>query len=180
MNTRLLALITALAFSQPGFANCNSMLNYETRKLHSTETINLCDAYQGQVIVVVNTASQCGYTPQFKTLETLHQKYKDQGLVVLGFPSDDFYQEHSDETKTANVCYINYGVTFQMLGTSSVRGANANPIFKSLAEQTGRAPRWNFSKYVIGKDGKAIAAFPSSEPPMGGQLENTVVEALRM
>ncbi|ARN75070.1 glutathione peroxidase [Oceanicoccus sagamiensis] len=180
MSIRLFAIISGLLFSQLSLANCDSLLDYETRKLRSDETINLCEAYQGKVIVMVNTASQCGYTPQFKTLEALYQEYKDQGLVVLGFPSNDFNQEHGDEAKTADVCYINYGVTFQMLSTSSVKGSNANPVFKSLAEQTGKAPRWNFSKYVIGKDGKAIAAYPSSELPMGGQLEDTVVKALKM
>ena len=94
MKIRLLASIAALVFSSFSQANCNSLLDYETRKLHSNETINLCEAYQGKVIVMVNTASQCGYTSQFNTLETLHQQYKDQGLVVLGFPSDDFNQEH--------------------------------------------------------------------------------------
>jgi glutathione peroxidase len=99
--------------------------------------------------------------------------------VVVGFPSNDFNQEHKDEAKTADVCYVNYGVTFQMLSTSSVKGETANPVFQQLAAQTGKAPRWNFSKYVIGKDGKAIKAFPSSELPLGGELEKTVVEALK-
>lgn len=180
MTIRLFAVITGLFFSQLTLANCDSLLDYEPRKLRSDETVNLCEAYKNKVIVVVNTASQCGYTPQFKTLEALYQQYKDQGLVVLGFPSNDFNQEHSEEEKTADVCYINYGVTFQMLSTSSVKGDNANPMFKSLAQQTGKAPSWNFSKYVIGKDGKAIAAFPSSELPLGGKLEQTVVQALKL
>ena len=127
---------------------------------------------------MVNTASQCGYTPQFKSLEQLHQRYKDEGLVVLGFPSNDFRQEHSDESKTADVCYVNYGVTFQMLSTSSVKGDTANPVFKKLALQTGKQPSWNFSKYVVGKDGNAIKAFSSRELPVGGELEKTVIEAL--
>ena len=168
----------AILFSSFTSANCNSLLDYETRKLRSSETINLCDAYQGKVVVMVNTASQCGYTPQFKSLEQLHQRYKDEGLVVLGFPSNDFKQEHSDESKTADVCYVNYGVTFQMLSTSSVKGATANPVFSKLAQQTGTEPSWNFSKYVVGKDGKAIKAFSSRELPVGGELEKTVVEAL--
>lgn len=180
MKLRLIVLLFMTALSNNSFAKCDNLLDYETTKLRTTETIDLCEAYQGKVIVIVNTASQCGYTPQFKTLETLYQRYKDQGLVVLGFPSNDFNQEHKEEEKTAEVCYTNYGVTFQMLSTSHVKGEAANPVFKSLATQTGKAPRWNFSKYVVGKDGKAIAAYPSSELPLGGELEATVVKALAM
>lgn len=176
-STYILSVFTIM-FSSFSAANCNSMLDYETRKLRSSEAINLCEAYQGKVIVMVNTASQCGYTPQFKSLEELHQRYKDQGLVVLGFPSNDFRQEHSDESKTADVCYINYGVTFQMLTASSVTGDNANSVFKQLAQQTGKEPSWNFNKYVVGKDGNAIQAFPSRALPVGGELEKIVIEAL--
>ncbi|WP_101757025.1 glutathione peroxidase [Oceanicoccus sp. KOV_DT_Chl] len=180
MNAIKHALLTLLLISSgsTAFANCNSLLDYDTRKLRSEESINLCDAYAGKVIVMVNTASNCGFTPQFKQLEQLHQQYKDQGLVVLGFPSNDFRQEHKDEAKTADVCYINYGVTFQMLSTSSVKGDTANPVFKALAEQTGSAPRWNFNKYVVNKDGQAIATYGSRELPLGGDLEKTVKQAL--
>lgn len=127
---------------------------------------------------MVNTASQCGFTPQFKSLEKMHQRYKDHGLVVLGFPSNDFKQEHKDESKTADVCYVNYGVTFQMLTTSHVKGENANPVFKQLAIQTGSAPGWNFNKFIVGRDGKATKHFPSAELPLGGELEKMVVDAL--
>ena len=160
------------------YGECDSLMDYETRKLRSDETINLCDAYQGKVVVMVNTASRCGYTPQFKDLEALYQKYKDQGLVVLGFPSNDFNQEHADEEKTASVCYVNYGVTFQMLATSHVKGNQANPVFTALTAQTGTAPRWNFSKYLVDKNGQAIKAYSSSESPLGGDLEMAVKAAL--
>ncbi|MEH6911499.1 MAG: glutathione peroxidase [Oceanicoccus sp.] len=181
MKLQTISVLLLSAFASTfSIAQCNSLLDYETRKLRSDEAINLCDAYQGKVIVMVNTASQCGFTPQFKSLEQLHQRYKDQGLVVLGFPSNDFKQEHKDESKTADVCYVNYGVTFQMLATSHVTGDNANPVFKQLAKQTGRAPSWNFNKFIVGKDGKAIKYFPSSELPLGGNLEKSVIDALKI
>ncbi len=176
----LTALVTSLGLSSYSVANCNNLLDYETSKLRSKETINLCEAYQGKVLLFVNTASQCGYTPQFKGLEALHQRYKDDGLVIVGFPSNDFKQEHSDAEKTAEVCYVNYGVTFQMVSSSHVKGDKANPVFKTLAEQTGVSPRWNFYKYIVGKDGKAIASFPSQEKPVGGKLEETIKQALQL
>ena len=175
---KIALLLLSIFASTVSAAKCNTLLDYETRKLRSDDTINLCEAYEGKVIVMVNTASQCGFTPQFKSLEQLHQRYKEQGLVVLGFPSDDFKQEHKDESKTADVCYVNYGVTFQMLATSHVTGKNANPVFAQLAKQTGVAPRWNFNKFIVGKDGKAIKYFSSSELPMGGDLEKDVIDAL--
>jgi glutathione peroxidase len=110
---------------------CTDFTNVDIRKLRSEESINLCQ-FKNKPLLIVNTASNCGFTPQFKDLETLYQQYKEQGLVVLGFPSDDFFQEENDEKDTAKVCFINYGVTFPMFATSEVRGSNANPIFNHL------------------------------------------------
>ena len=98
--------------------------------------MDFCQAYQGKVILAVNTASQCGFTPQFKGLEALYQKYKDRNFVILGFPSAEFHQEFADEQKTSEVCYQNYGVTFPMFKASAVRGADANAFFKKLAERS--------------------------------------------
>ncbi|AVI67061.1 glutathione peroxidase [Shewanella sp. WE21] len=158
-------------------ATCPEYLNLEVRKLHSEETVNLCELTQGKPVLIVNTASNCGYTPQFKALETLHENYKDKGLVVIGFPSDDFFQEENDEKDTAKVCYINYGVTFTMLSTSPVRGSDANSVFKYLAEKTG-APKWNFYKYVVSGDGAVVQQFNSKVKPDSEELKQAIESVL--
>lgn len=154
---------------------CPAVLNYQARKLRSSESIDFC-AFKGQVVLAVNTASNCGYTPQFQGLEVLYQKYKQQGLVVVGFPSNDFFQEFENAEETAKVCYLNYGVTFPMLDKSSVKGASANPFFQGLINATGKPPKWNFHKYLIAKDGTTVTAYESSVTPE--QLESTIKSLL--
>ncbi len=143
---------------------CPAHLDHEFRKLHSQETVNLCADYAGKPLLIINTASHCGFTPQFKGLEALHNKYEDKGLVVLGFSSNDFRQEAGSEAKAAKVCYLNYGVTFTMLAPTSVKGATANPLFKELARQS-KAPRWNFNKYLVAPSGEVIQHFGSTTTP---------------
>jgi len=159
-------------------ADCPAFLDQDLKKLRSSERINICKAYAGKPLLIVNTASHCGFTPQFKSLQALHEKYKDQGLVVLGFPSDDFNQEDRDAAKTAEVCYINYGVKFTMLSESPVKGDKANPIFKELARQT-KAPSWNFNKYLVMPDGTVVQHFDSRTSPDSAEMIGAVEKVLK-
>lgn len=155
---------------------CAAWLNHTIGKLHRDETHDLCGLTAGKVVLIVNTASFCGYTPQFKSLEALYQRFKDRGLVVIGFPSDDFFQEYSDESKTADVCYVNYGVTFPMTSAVKVRGSNAHPVFRHLHALS--QPSWNFNKYLVGKDGTALAHFGSNTSPDSAKMLSAIEKAL--
>jgi len=155
---------------------CNDFTNVSMRKLRSKQTLDLCQ-FKGKPLLIVNTASNCGFTSQFKGLEEVYQKYQDQGLVVLGFPSDDFFQEEDDEKDVAKVCYINYGVTFPMFATSEVRGSDANPIFKHLNEQTS-SPNWNFYKYVVSADRTKVERFNSKTKPNSKELTQAIELAI--
>ena len=155
---------------------CNDFTNQDVRKLRSKESINLCQ-FKDKPLLIVNTASNCGFTPQFEQLEALHKEYKEQGLVVLGFPSDSFFQEVNDEKDTAEMCFINYGVTFNMMATSDVKGSDANPIFKHLADKT-RSPSWNFNKYLVSKDRQTITHFGSRVKPQSDELKQAIEKAL--
>ena len=155
---------------------CAAWLNHKIGKLHRDDTHDLCDLTAGKVVLVVNTASFCGYTPQFKGLEALYQRFKDRGLVVIGFPSDDFFQEYSDSAKTADVCYVNYGVTFPMTSAVKVRGGDAHPVFRHLHALS--QPSWNFNKYLVGKDGTAIAHFGSNTSPDAPKFIAAIEQAL--
>lgn len=171
------ALVSLLLGTSAVFASCPTYLDHDLRKLHSAETVNLCQVSGGKPMLIVNTASHCGYTPQFKQLEALYKKYHEQGLEVVGFASDDFRQEAKDEEKAAEVCYVNYGVTFTMLAPTHVRGDEANPIFRELAQQA-QAPGWNFNKYLVDPSGKVVMHFDSNIAPDSAMLEQAVVTVL--
>ena len=157
---------------------CPAFLNHDFRKLRASGSVNICKDFAGKPLLIVNTASHCGYTPQFKGLQALHEKYKDKGLVVVGFPSDDFQQEAKDEAETAEVCFLNYGVTFTMLSPTVVTGRNANPVFAELARQQ-RQPGWNFNKYLVTPAGKVTAYFDSNATPDSTQLNQAIGALLR-
>jgi glutathione peroxidase len=135
--------------------------------------------YRGKVLLVVNTASECGYTPQYEGLEKLYQRYKDRGLVVLGFPSNDFGgQEPGTASQIATFCKTRFGVSFPLFEKTRTRGAEASPVWKFLAARHGE-PQWNFHKYLVGKDGQVKKAFPSSVAPQSPELEAAIEAALQ-
>lgn len=158
-------------------AQCPELLQGELPKLRAKEQINLCQKFAGKPLVVVNTASFCGFAPQFDGLEALHKQYRSQGLEMLGVPSNDFKQEAGDSEETAKVCYANYGVTFTMTEPQAVRGDDATHLFKVLAEQS-TAPKWNFYKYVVDRQGKVIAQFSSLTKPDDPALIEAVQKAI--
>ncbi|MBA1272605.1 glutathione peroxidase [Stutzerimonas azotifigens] len=180
MKAVLLAVALWAVASSPAYAeSCPAVLQHELPALRSKETLDLCERFEGKALVVVNTASHCGFAPQFEGLEALYQRYKGQGLEVLGVPSDDFFQESDDPEETAKVCYVNYGVTFAMASTQPVRGSDATPLFRELAEQAGQAPRWNFYKYVVDRQGRVVAYFPSKVKPDDPEVIAAVERALQ-
>ncbi|MEP4146170.1 MAG: glutathione peroxidase [Halioglobus sp.] len=174
---RHVLVCTALALSSGAFAACPEYLDGSMRKLHSQDQVNLCETQAGKPMLIVNTASHCGYTPQFKGLEALHQKYGKQGLVVIGFASNDFRQEAKDEASAADVCYVNYGVTFTMIAPSHVKGAEANPVFRALAEQS-QAPGWNFNKYLVDASGNVVKHFDGGTTPDSKMMQVAIESVL--
>ncbi len=159
-------------------ASCPAFLNQEYRKLHSSDSVNLCTLVAGKPMLLVNTASHCGFTPQFKGLEEAYEKYKARGLVVVGFSSDDFNQEAKDEAEAATMCFINYGVKFTMLAPQHVKGTEANTVFKELARQT-QEPQWNFNKYLVTADGRVAQYFDSQVAPESRQFNEAVEKLLK-
>jgi glutathione peroxidase len=179
MHIRWIALpILMLAMGGSALAaDCPPLLQGELPKLRAKENIDLCKRFAGKPMLVVNTASFCGFAPQFKGLEALNQRFKGEGLEVLGVPSDDFKQESKDGEETAKVCYVNYGVTFTMTEPQPVRGDDATHMFKVLAEQTS-APLWNFYKYVVDRQGNVVARFSSKTAPDDPELIAAVEKAI--
>ena len=150
-------------------AACPALLNQQFPRLQDEKPQSLCQ-YAGKVLLVVNTASYCGFTPQYQGLEALYGRYRERGLVVLGFPSNDFAQERGSNREIAEFCENTFGVRFPMFAKSSVRGGDANPLFRELAARTGQAPRWNFHKYLVARDGSVVAQYSSLTGPQDKAL----------
>ena len=163
----IFAAFAALATPAPSIAGespCPSILDHKFSNLMD-EPISLCE-FSGKVLLVVNTASECGYTPQYDGLEKLYRRYRDKGFMVLGFPANDFGgQEPGSNKEIAQFCRLNYGITFPVFAKTSVLGANANPLFRELAAKTGKPPRWNFHKYLLDQTGQPVATFESAVEP---------------
>lgn len=135
------------------------------------------DVYQGQVLLIVNTASKCGFTKQFTQLEALYAKYKEDGFVVLGFPSDQFKQELETGEEAAHFCRLDYGVTFPMHELIKVNGVEAHPLFQYLTAETkgflGQAVKWNFTKFLVDRDGKVVKRYAPQDNPLKAEQEIT-------
>jgi glutathione peroxidase len=161
-------LATASASAQTSVAtaaSCPALLDREFNRLQTGKPESLCQ-YRGKVLLIVNTASYCGYTHQYEGLEALYRKYKDRGLVVLGFPTNDFgEQEPGTNKEIAEFCRLTYGVEFPMFEKTTVKSLAANPLYADLIARTGQGPKWNFHKYVIDRNGNAVAAFASRVEP---------------
>lgn len=156
---------------------CPSLLDHKLVNLHD-EPVSLC-RFGGKVLLVVNTASECGYTPQYEGLEKLYRLYHDKNFAVLGFPSNDFGgQEPGSNKEIAQFCRLNYGVTFPMFAKTSVVGANANPLYRALAARTGKPPRWNFHKYLLDRAGQPVAVFESAVDPANPRVTSQIEKLL--
>ena len=174
-------LLIALV-SSPVYAACPPLLNHTFPSLADKDT-PLCQ-FEGKVVLVVNTASHCGYTPQYEGLEALYRRFRAKGLVVLGFPANDFgAQEPGSNKEIAKFCELNYGVSFPMFAKTGVTARNANPFYASLAAKTGERPAWNFHKYLIDRSGEKVLSFDSrvapEDPPLVGAIERMLAAPQR-
>jgi glutathione peroxidase len=170
-------LATSAVAAGPGGGACPPLLDRKVPNLQD-EAVSLCQ-FQGKVLLVVNTASECGYTPQYEGLEKLYRRYRDRGLVVLGFPANDFGgQEPGSNKQIADFCQVNYGVSFPVFAKSAVVGKNANPVFLDLAAKTGTAPRWNFHKYLVDRSGAPVASFATQVDPLDPKLVREIERLL--
>ena len=180
LNRYLLSLILALAGvgAQAAPPPCPALLNHTVERLQDEKPQSLCQ-YSGKVLLVVNTASFCGFTSQYKGLEALHSQYQSKGLVVLGFPSNDFSQETGSNQQIAEFCNNTFGVKFPMFTKTVVSGQGASPFYKQLLAESGQKPRWNFYKYLIGRDGKVVDSYSSMTGPDSKSLIAAIEKSLQ-
>ncbi len=159
-------------------ADCTPLLDHSFPALLTGKPQSLCQ-YKGKVVLVVNTASACGYTPQYEGLEALYKRYAARGLVVIGFPSNDFgAQEPGSNKEVAEFCQLNYGVSFPMVEKTVVSGASANPLYAALAKQGGGAPQWNFHKYLIDRSGTRVSGYASAIDPGSPRMTREIEKLL--
>jgi len=165
MKTMMFVAFAGLLALSPALAD-KPLLDQDYRRLAGKEVVNLQKTYGGKVLLVVNTASKCGLTPQYEALEAMNAKYAGKGFAVLGFPSNDFMgQEPGSEKEIEEFCTLTYGVKFPMFEKVHVKGNDATPLYKQLAAATGDVPGWNFHKYLIDRNGKVVASFGSRVKP---------------
>ena len=165
LKTVSIVVTTLVLLNNVAIAGCPKNLDFTKRFLASEQSVHLCQAYAGKVLLVVNTASFCGFTKQFRGLEALYQQYREAGLVVLGFPSNDFFQEPRSEDKVREFCSLTYNVKFPMFEKTRVAKRHADPFYRALANQSGDYPRWNFHKYLLDRQGNVVASYGSSVRP---------------
>lgn len=158
---------------------CDQESRYTSRRLDSDRVDNLCEVFEGKVVLVVNTASRCGFTDQYAGLEKLYADYKERGLEVVGFPSNDFAnQEPGSEKSIKNFCRLTYGVQFPMYAKTRVKGQDADPFYKALTRAAGHSPRWNFHKYLIDRQGRLVDSYSSFVNPQSKRLTQAIEELL--
>jgi glutathione peroxidase len=177
---RTATALLLIGLAGPGLAgSCPPTLDFTVRTLNGKEEVKLCERYAGQVVLVVNTASFCGFTPQYEGLEKLYRDYRDRGLMVLGFPSNDFgNQEPGSEKQIADFCRLTYGVEFPMFAKTRTMKPDADPLYRTLGELAGEYPRWNFHKYLLDREGRLVGSFASTVAPDSRQLIAAVERAL--
>ena len=179
MKRRSFCVLTSalcLLAAAPAWA-CPELLNHRYTSLQG-KPVDLCQ-FAGRPILVVNTASKCGYTPQFEKLEAMHKRYQGRGLVVLGFPSNDFNQELATNQEIAQFCKLTYFVEFPMVEQGSVTGPRANALYRQLAAAAGAAPQWNFHKYLIAPDGRAVYSYSSQIEPDSREIMGKLLPMLK-
>jgi glutathione peroxidase len=178
LSVAVLLAAAAAASAQGASSACPALLQHTMPRLQDGKPQPLCQ-YAGKVLLVVNTASQCGFTPQYTGLEALHARYAARGLVVMGFPANDFgRQEPGDAKDIAQTCFNVYGVRFPMFDKISVVGRDAHPLYASLAQASGQAPRWNFHKYLVDRQGQVVASFASDVEPQDQRVLGAIDKAL--
>lgn len=170
----------AMIFSLPLNANIKQHINMDDFYFESIDGgyINLA-AFKGRPILITNTASNCGFTKQYSELQKLHDEFSESGLVVLAIPSQDFFQEFKDDEKVKEFCDVNFSLTLPMTTITNVKGKDAHPLFKWLADQHNFRPVWNFNKVLLDKDGKFVASFGSFTNPNSRKIRTKILDLLK-